>query len=557
MELSSETRTASTVPVPRVFNTPVHSERPDALDSDSEHESLGDGADENALDSNSEKESTSDGADENFHEVEVQQVDRVSRRASEASSTPGQRMRQTRLSWSGPHLPPRKRSRKVSTVDDKVAPAVNNPAERMDVPASEKKLVEKWNPGWKQNFKWLVLEYDDEQQMYGMKCKICKAHAKNNKSPFGPHGIGARDFQVGCCRGHEFSRLHLAAVTADHIAKGTERQHRSILELLSTEPLTRRVVKCLQAAYWCCRNDAPIMLYTLLVKFMAEQGCPDMTSEEAYGRYYSRYACGEFVSALASYLQGRQLVDVQASPWYGLSFDESTDRAHGKHMIMYVHFERNEQTEVQFFGNIPFDKADGASLYASITAHLGSKGLSLDKLAGVSSDGAKVMVGTKKGVVGRLMQRCPWLVAVHCVAHREALAANDAAKKFPDFNVIDSQIRKTAEHIGRSSISRDAFMQLQDVVMKTQLEVQGIFDVRWLSRGDAVARFCVVLPILLWLWHDEDQAAYKTGTSFKFQFMLFFLADVLEMLNTLNMAFQRLVVSLHHVMAFADTSALY
>ncbi|CAI5953927.1 unnamed protein product [Closterium sp. NIES-65] len=105
-------------------------------------------------------------------------------------------MRQTRLSWSGPHLPPPKRSRKVSTVDDKVAPAVDNPAERKDVPASEKKLVEKWNPGWKQTFKWLVLEYDDEQQMYGMKCKICKAHAKNSKSPFGPLGIGARDFQV-------------------------------------------------------------------------------------------------------------------------------------------------------------------------------------------------------------------------------------------------------------------------------------------------------------------------------------------------------------------------
>ncbi|CAI7874556.1 unnamed protein product [Closterium sp. NIES-53] len=239
-----------------------------------------------------------------------------------------------------------------------------------------------------------------------------------------------------------------------------------------------------------------------------------------------RYACGEFVSALASYLQGRQLADVQASPWYGLSFDESTNRTHGKHMIMYVHFERNEQTEVQFFSNIPVDKADGASLYASITAHLDSKGLSLDKLAGVSTDGAKVI----------------W----------EALAAKDAAKKFPDFNVIDPHIRKTAEHIGRSSISRDAFMQLQDVVMKTQLEVQSIFDVRWLSRGDAVARFCEVLPILLWLWHEEDQAAYKIGTSFKFQFMLFFLADVLEMLNTLNMAFQRLVVDIGEVKLLVD-----
>ncbi|CAI5509491.1 unnamed protein product [Closterium sp. Naga37s-1] len=135
---------------------------------------------------------------------------------------------------------------------------------------------------------------------------------------------------------------------------------------------------------------------------------------------------------------------------------------------------------------------------------------------------------------------------------REALAVKDAAKKFPDFNIIDSQIRKTAENIGRSSISRDAFMELQDVVLKTQLEVQGIFNVRWLSCGDAVARFSEVLPILFWVWHKEDQAAYKIGTSFKFQFMLFFLADVLEMLNTLNMAFQKLVVDIDEVKLLVD-----
>ncbi|CAI7782522.1 unnamed protein product, partial [Closterium sp. NIES-53] len=161
----------------------------------------------------------------------------------------------------------------------------------------------------------------------------------------------------------------------------------------------------------------------------------------------------------------------------------------------------------------------------------------------------QVMVGRKKGFVGRLMQRCPWLIAVHCVAHREALAVKDAAKKFPDFNIIDSRIRKTAENIGCSSISRDAFMELQDVDLKTQLEVQGIFNVRWLSCGDAVARFSEVLPILFWVWHKEDQAAYKIGTSFKFQFML---ADVLEMLNTLNMAFQKLVVEIDEVKLLVD-----
>ncbi|GJP50361.1 hypothetical protein CLOM_g9486 [Closterium sp. NIES-68] len=60
----------------------------------------------------------------------------------------------------------------------------------------------------------------------------------------------------------------------------------------------------------------------------------------------------------------------------------------------------------------------------------------------------------------------------------------------------------------------------------------------WLSRGEAVMRFCEVLPILLWIWNEEEHALFKTATSFKFHFMLYLLADVLFVLNNLNMKFQ-------------------
>ncbi|CAI5969447.1 unnamed protein product [Closterium sp. NIES-64] len=46
--------------------------------------------------------------------------------------------------------------------------------------------------------------------------------------------------------------------------------------MLSRDPTMARVTKCMQAAYWCAWNDAPIVLYPMLVRFMAEQGCPDM-----------------------------------------------------------------------------------------------------------------------------------------------------------------------------------------------------------------------------------------------------------------------------------------
>ncbi|CAI7862361.1 unnamed protein product [Closterium sp. NIES-53] len=313
-----------------------------------------------------------------------------------------------------------------------------------------------------------------------------------------------------------------------------------------------RVVKCMQTAQWCAQKDAPVVLYPDLARFMAMQGCPDMVNYEAYGRYYSRYAFGEFTEVLAQHLSDQQLQDIKPSAWYGLSFDESTDRARGKHLIIYIMFERNEEVVNQFFGHLTLEKCDAVSIYNAILSFLHSKDLSLNMLVGVSTDGASVMTGSKGGVVALLRKRCPWLVAVHCVAHRESLAAKDAAESFKEFNVIDQLIRQTAERLGRSSVNHNSFMHLQDVIMKTQLEVQGIFAVRWLSRGDAVQRFCDVLPVLLWMWQKENKATLKIATSFKFQFMLFLLADVLHLLNGLNLAFQKSKVNITEVKNHID-----
>ncbi|CAI5477608.1 unnamed protein product [Closterium sp. Yama58-4] len=211
--------------------------------------------------------------------------------------------------------------------------------------------------------------------------------APNTKSPFGGAGVGARDFQKSACRNHDQSKVHLAAMEAERLAAGTE---------------------------WIAQNDAPIALYPMLVRFMAEQGCPDMMNGESYGRYYSRYAFGEFVEAMTEHLVAKQLFDIKESAWYSLAFDESTDRAR---------------------------ESISSSLYDTIVKCLWAKDMSMDKLVGVSTDGASVMTGAKNGVVALLRKRCPWLVAIHCVAHREALAAKDAPKSFKEFNVVDQMIQ--------------------------------------------------------------------------------------------------------------------
>ncbi|CAI5534233.1 unnamed protein product [Closterium sp. Naga37s-1] len=91
------------------------------------------------------------------------------------------------------------------------------------------------------------------------------------------------------------------------------------------------------------------------------------------------------------------------------------------------------------------------------------------------------------------------------------------------------------------------------------LEVQGIHEVRWLSRGAAVSRFVQVLPaIVVMLSEWKDQTMYELVTSYRFQFLLRFLADVLDLLDVLSKVFQHreLDYPLVHTQIVRTTSLL-
>ncbi|CAI7840909.1 unnamed protein product [Closterium sp. NIES-54] len=63
--------------------------------------------------------------------------------------------------------------------------------------------------------------------------------------------------------------------------------------------------------------------------------------------------------------------------------------------------------------------------------------------------------------------------------------------------------------------------------------------VRWLSCGDAVRRLCKVLGACIVLLWERSHKVYEIVTCYKFQFCLFFLADILADMNDLNRCFQK------------------
>ncbi|CAI7787889.1 unnamed protein product [Closterium sp. NIES-54] len=161
------------------------------------------------------------------------------------------------------------------------------------------------------------------------------------------------------------------------------------------------------------------------------------------------------------------------------------------------------------------EKCNAASLLSLFVSHLQALSIDLARIAVISIDGTKVMMGTKNGLVVRHRLRIPRLVSSHSIAHREALAAKDAAESLPEFDMVDALLRQVAGHLGRSKPWHQRFMALHEVFTSRNLELQGFHQVRWLSRGDAILRLVEVLPALIVMLYEWDKSLYGLATSYR------------------------------------------
>ena len=113
--------------------------------------------------------------------------------------------------------------------------------------------------------------------------------------------------------------------------------------------------------------------------------------------------------------------------------DGSTDSSYQEAEIVYVRHCTAGQINVNFslVKNIPRGDADSISKVIID----GLKNMCPDyrnKLVGLRTDGANVILGKKTGAVKRIKEKIerPWLIAVHCSGHKLELAYKDVVVIF-------------------------------------------------------------------------------------------------------------------------------
>ena len=114
---------------------------------------------------------------------------------------------------------------------------------------------------------------------------------------------------------------------------------------------------------------------------------------------------------------------------YGLMVDESTDVTITKKLVIYVKIVNQCHTKTCILANIDIVDGRAETIYDTILNWAGERNISLNRCVGFGSDGASVMVGIRSGVATRLKTVNPFIVSVHCAAHRLALTTSQAAKE--------------------------------------------------------------------------------------------------------------------------------
>jgi hypothetical protein len=341
-------------------------------------------------------------------------------------------------------------------------------------------------PDWQDYFPWVFhIPFKNV-----MMCKLCTKH--NQKNRFAREG--SQRFKIDGLIGH---------------CRTSQHQNSMNLELASTQFKTKidalwasvntDLIKLLHHVKFVCEHNLPISFFANLCKHLQKSGHIYKNS-----LYMSHYGFMELCQASSTILKGAILDKVKKSPYYSLIIDESTDLVSTKELALMIrYFDHTENRGVtRFLCLLPLEHGDAKYLRILIIQVLRAYNIIIENMVGISTDGAAVMIGPKSGLCTRLAKRAPFIVQNHCVAHRLNLAFKDTEDDLRVEDQLDDLIKALYRFFKKSPSKCLDLERYARLRKKQAFKLLKIYDVRWLSKFNAISNVYKNLEVLLDLLKD-------------------------------------------------------
>lgn len=358
---------------------------------------------------------------------------------------------------------------------------------------SSKHRVSGVNLEWKSQFPWLIFSQGKEE---GMLCSICSKFATTG----GPKRSEVW-IKVPCSRMRRESIVDHAKSIVHQNAHQKSVEARE-LELSGVGQIERRVstvsnlqrdafIGALKTVYFLAQNELSYTtLYKKLLDFCMDMGCKYLQhlNVAKNATYTSEQIIQELLEVIAAKIRTKIITNISGSEYYSVICDETTDISVTKQLIVYVKYiSKSLGPSVSFLEVVNLQDGKAQTIANAVIAVLHKHGLPLEKLIGLGSDGAAVMVGQRNGVAKILKDKTEGLlVNCHCIAHRLALASAEAANEIPYLRKFRDILRQLFYFFQNSAVRMAGFTALQKLLETPEIKLKQANDTRWLSHDAAV-----------------------------------------------------------------------
>ena len=255
-------------------------------------------------------------------------------------------------------------------------------------------------------------------------------------------------------------------------------------ELLSSYVVSYEIAKSLKSS---TEGDLIKRCITSVGKIMCPEKIDSFNKIKLSARTVQRIT--ENIAKLIDNENKSKLTDFVA---YSLALDESADITDTAQLVIFIRG-CNEDLEVNEYllDLIPLKgNTTGEDLFRALYSTIQKYNLDLNKLVSIITDGAPAMIGTRKGLVGRVKQHLKdsgigeHLKFFHCIIHQEALCAKVISMQHVMtvvINTINLIKSKSLKHRQFRKILKDLGEECDDLCYYT--------EVRWLSGGKMLQRF--------------------------------------------------------------------
>lgn len=325
--------------------------------------------------------------------------------------------------------------------------------------------------------KWLY-DYEDEEtgvnflcylegdthEVSGMYCLLCRRHHGQKKSEkFG--SIPAVRMKTDAITTHRDAKDHTSSRTQELL------QRVSIFHEEYEKTVTTRydvIHKAFCSAFFLAQQNIANAKYVPLLEFLDGVGVDEISTF----KHRSQGSIREIFLTIGATIKEMVLDRVQGES-YGLLVDDMTDNASLEQMLAFIQYYDSvkEEADVAYLGLKDVlkdhDSANATALFNVLTELIKENDLDIEKLKGLTSDGAGVMLGKNNGLAAKLKRINPVMLAVHCVCHRLALACCDTSKEL-------LPIKRTEEVLMQLWKWMDYSPKRMAAYQKIQLQLQNI-----------------------------------------------------------------------------------